>query len=158
MNKILIILGVVLLAGAGWYVWTMSSAIGQPSENGESMMEENMEQPMEEASQVVISLAEQNDSGESGTATITETDEGVHVVLELTGAPAGVEQPAHIHTNSCANIGGVEYPLTFPTDGYSETTLNVSMEELEAGLPLSINVHKSVEEVSVYVACGDIVF
>src|SRR3989338_6628699 len=80
-----------------------------------------------------------------------------NVVLNLSGAPENVTQPAHIHLNNCANIGGVKYPLSFPINGYSETTINATMEETLNSLPLSINVHKSTSEASVYVACGDIV-
>ena len=111
-------------------------------------------QPVE--SLVVVSLLEQNDSGEFGTATISEVDGKVMVSLGLNGAP-DFAQPAHIHAGSCSSLGGVEYPLTFPINGTSETTLSLTMNELLSGLPLSINVHKSPSEASVYVACGDIV-
>ncbi|HZX50396.1 MAG TPA: hypothetical protein VFE94_04640 [Candidatus Paceibacterota bacterium] len=146
-KSILIILGVVVIAGVGWYLWD-SGMLMQPGNEGENTMEETNE--------VVVALAEQNGSGEMGTATLSEADGTLKVVLELTGAPAGVTQPAHIHFESCANIGGVKYPLNSPVNGYSETIVDVSMAELQAGLPLSLNVHKSVEEASVYVACGNV--
>lgn len=148
MNKtVLIIVGVVVLAGLGWYLWNT----GAPTQSPQT------EEAMEETSEVVVNLAEQNDSGEYGTATLTEVDGKVHVVLSLTGAPQGVTQPAHIHLASCANIGGVVYPLTFPVNGVSETTLDVTLDGLLEQLPLALNVHKSATEADVYVACGDIV-
>ncbi|MCH8986716.1 hypothetical protein IIA94_00915 [Patescibacteria group bacterium] len=116
-----------------------------------------MQEEPTEVSEVEVNLQEQNESGESGTAVITEVGGRIRVVLSLTGAPEDVVQPAHIHMNSCANLGGVEYPLEFPTNGSSETMLEISMAELQAGLPLSVNVHKSPEEAGVYVACGNIV-
>ncbi|MDP2630800.1 MAG: hypothetical protein Q8P56_05345 [Candidatus Uhrbacteria bacterium] len=103
-----------------------------------------------------VTLSAQNASGESGTATLKEDNGKIKVVLDLTGAPAGVMQPAHVHMGSCANLGAVKYPLTFPTDGKSETILDVKWADLKAGLPLAINVHKSPAEATVYVACGDL--
>ncbi|RJQ34415.1 hypothetical protein C4556_02655 [Candidatus Parcubacteria bacterium] len=121
------------------------------------MNQEPASQPAPEASEpVIVTLSAQNDSGMSGTATLTDMDGSTLVVLVLAGAPAGIAQPAHIHTGSCAEIGGVVYPLTFPVNGVSETTLGVSLETILAQLPLALNVHKSAEEVSVYVACGDL--
>lgn len=110
---------------------------------------------LNKAGQINISLSEQNESGESGTATLTEVDGKVIVSLDLNGAPDSV-QPAHIHTGSCDNLGGVQNPLTSPVGGASETTLDVTMDDLLSGLPLAINVHKSPEEAGIYVACGDI--
>ncbi|HEX9721939.1 MAG TPA: hypothetical protein VGA53_01610 [Candidatus Paceibacterota bacterium] len=150
MSKFLIFVVVVVLVGVGWYLWSTGVFNQTPEGEGENMTEENKEE-------VMVVLAEQNSSGQSGTATITETDGGVRVIVEVTGALAEVAQPAHIHVNACANIGGVKYPLTSLVNGYSETMLDVSMADLRAGLPLSLNVHKSAEEVSFYVACGDLV-
>lgn len=105
---------------------------------------------------VTVTLSAQNNSGESGTATLKEESGKVKVMLDLTGASAGVMQPAHVHMGSCANLGAVKYPLTFPTNGKSETVLDVKWADLKAGLPLAINVHKSPAEATVYVACGDL--
>ena len=103
----------------------------------------------------IIKLLSQNNSGEEGVATITEVDGKAKVLLELAGAPASTPQPAHIHEKSCASIGGVKYPLTNAVNGRSETMLPVSMAELLKGVPLAINVHKSVAQAGAYVACGD---
>ena len=103
-----------------------------------------------------VTLRTQNNSGQSGSATLTAMGDQTKVVLSVAGGLAGVAQPAHIHHESCANIGGVLYPLSAVTDGSSETILNVSLDTIMSQLPLSINVHKSAQEASVYVACGDI--
>lgn len=109
------------------------------------------------AKEKTVVLSIQNSSGESGTATLTEVDGKVVITLDLTGAPASVTQPAHIHAGSCAAIGAVVYPLTSPVDGKSKTTLAVTMDELLQGLPLALNVHKSAAQPNVYVTCGDLV-
>ena len=76
--------------------------------------------------------------------------------VSLTGAPAGVAQPAHIHVGACPGVGAVKYPLTFPVDGQSETVLDVTLEQLRSELPLAINIHRSAAEASVYVSCGEL--
>lgn len=105
---------------------------------------------------VSVALSEQNKSGESGTATLTEVNGKVNVTLTLTGAPANVTQPAHIHVGPCPDVGAVKYALAFPVNGKSETELNVTLDQLRSELPLVINVHKSGAEANVYVSCGDL--
>lgn len=105
---------------------------------------------------VRVAMLPLNNSGEFGKATLKEDDGKVEVKLDLVGAPKDVTQPAHIHTGSCASLGAVKYPLNFPVNGKSETTLNVKLAQLKSELPLAINVHKSVAEAGVYVSCGDI--
>lgn len=128
---------------------------GEEDEN--EKMEEEDEQMIkdEDEEPLVITLSPQNDSGESGTATLKQENGKTKVVVDLDSAPSSA-QPAHIHTGSCADLGGVKYPLISPVDGESETLLDVPLTQLVSELPLAINVHKSSEEISVYVACGDI--
>jgi len=104
-----------------------------------------------------ITLGEQNDSGESGTMALTAlSGNRTQVVLTLTGAPT-TAQPAHIHTGSCANLGGIKYNLTNVVNGTSTTTINVALNTLlTTQLPLAVNVHKSASEINTYVACGDL--
>ena len=105
---------------------------------------------------LVFSLSALNNSGESGTATITPiSDTQSRVSVELTGAPAD-EQPAHIHLGSCPTPGGVKYPLTNVVGGKSETVLDVTVGALQAQLPLALNVHKSPAEAGVFVSCGNL--
>jgi hypothetical protein len=105
---------------------------------------------------ITVELATQNDSGESGTATLTEQGSTTAVVLGLENLAAEVAQPAHIHKGTCAELDPAPtYPLTNVVDGASETTVDVPLEELEAGR-FAINVHKSEAEADVYVACGDL--
>ena len=109
---------------------------------------------LEEA--LTFDLEEQNDSGITGTVTITPTGtEEFEVVLELTGAGSG-PQPAHIHPGTCAELDPTpKYPLTNVENGRSETTVEASPLELVTE-PLAVNVHKSEAEADTYVACGDL--
>ena len=108
--------------------------------------------------QMVVTFSEQNDSGESGMATLVEKDGMLTVALAMEGGPTDVPQPAHIHVGVCPDVGAVSYPLSNVVNGASETTLEVTLAQLESETPLAINVHKSVPEASVYTACGDLQF
>lgn len=108
---------------------------------------------------ITLSMAAQNNSGESGTATLTAIENGkTRVELKLNGAPQDIVQPSHIHTGSCANLGAIVYPLTSPINGVAETILDVDLTtDILNKLPLALNVHKSVSEAGIYVSCGDII-
>ena len=112
----------------------------------------------DEETNVTINLLEQNDSNESGTATLTESNNQTTVTINMTGFTENVSQPAHIHMGSCPNVTSVVYPLTNVLNGESTTILNATLDQIEDQLPLGINIHKSVNESSVYTACGDLQF
>ena len=102
---------------------------------------------------VTVQLGEQNKSGESGTATITQQGDKTQVVLEMKGAPSDA-QPAHIHDGSCASLDPKpRIPLQNVTNGKSTTTLSMPMSQVTKG---AINVHKSTTDLKTYVACGDL--
>ena len=106
-------------------------------------------------STLTVNLQQQNGSGESGSATLTQMGSDVQVVIALDGAPA-TAQPMHIHTGTCSNLGGVAYPLTSATSGKSTTTVKgVTIAQLLAK-PTAINVHQSADNLGKYVACGNI--
>lgn len=110
------------------------------------------------SNQLVIKLNPTDpDSGIFGsTATLTEVDGKTIVTLDLKNTPAGSNEPAHIHVGSCPTPGDVKYPLTNAVDGKSETTLAVTLDQLIAAKPLAINVHKSPQEVAIYLYCGNL--
>jgi uncharacterized cupredoxin-like copper-binding protein len=111
------------------------------------------------------------------------------VAVCLVGALAGglgtagaqvpaVAHPAHIHTGTCAELGGIAYPLSdvalapgtagtplaspaaagaaaaLPV-ATSVTTVDVKLADLLAA-PHAINVHQSAKAIEDYIACGDI--
>jgi LPXTG-motif cell wall-anchored protein len=103
----------------------------------------------------ILQLAQQNNSGVSGTATFTPSGGGLTVSLKVNGAGAG-PQPAHIHEGSCAQLNPTpQFTLTSVTNGSSTTTLQVTLPALAAS-PHAVHMHKSADEISVYVACADI--
>lgn len=117
------------------------------------------EEAMAKPSQMLVTLFETNESGQSGTATIDETSEGLVVTLQILGASEYPDpQPAHIHVGPCPDVGEVKYPLTNVIDGYSQTVLeNLTISDITEDVAgLSVNVHKSADEADVWTACGDL--
>ncbi len=110
-----------------------------------------------QTSPLTITLNPENNSGESGTATLTDMGNNqVKVDVTITGEPSGASQPMHIHTGQCGpTLGGVAFPLTPLVDGKSTTTVNVALATLMDGNH-AINGHKSAQEINTYVYCGNI--
>ncbi len=107
-------------------------------------------------STLTLKLNAQTGSGENGTASLTQTDGAVNVVISIPNGPAG-PQPAHIHDGTCAGILGVAYGLTSLANGNSTTVIKgITIDQLLAG-KYAINVHKSTDNMGNYVACANIV-
>ena len=132
----------------------------EPAQNGEKETSSEPEEVEPTSRFAAFPVSAQNDSGESGAATLTEVEGQTRVVIDVSDVPAGVLQPAHIHTGSCEELGGVKYPLANVEKAQmgpaSVTILGTPFEQIMSELPLAINVHKSQEEPGVYVACGDV--
>lgn len=142
--------------------------LGQKREEDKNKEDDDKKGEDKNKGEVKLNLSSQNNSGIAGTVKLDGEDGKVEVKLKLASVPTGVlgllgislgsAHPAHIHTGSCASLGAVKYPLTSTITGESETTINASLADLKAQQPLAVNVHKSPEEIGVYVACADIKF
>jgi plastocyanin len=106
--------------------------------------------------ELTVDLSELNGSGISGSATLRANGDQTDVELHLDGATGG--HPAHIHNGTCTDLDpNPAYPLqTVDENGESTTTVDISLADLQAS-PFAINIHKSADEIGVYVACGEIV-
>lgn len=105
---------------------------------------------------VPVSLSAQNGSGEDGTATLVQGDDGTLTVTISLKNGTSAPQPAHIHTGTCAKMDGVAYGLTNVVSGQSTTVLKgVTLASLQTGA-FTINVHKSADDMGTYVSCGTI--
>lgn len=104
---------------------------------------------------VTVNLSAQNNSGLSGTATLTDLGSGkTHVELSVSG-PEG-DYPAHIHMGTCANLTPApQYPLTNVRGGSGLTDVDASLVAIQQS-PHAINLHKSAQDLATYVACGDV--
>jgi len=112
-------------------------------------------QKMAKNASLIVTLQDQNGSGQDGTATLYER-EGKTVVMVEVQKGTKTPQPAHLHMGMCPKPGGVKYPLVNVVEGKSETTLDVPLSQLLAELPLAVNIHKSAAIIDTYVACGNI--
>jgi flagellar basal body-associated protein FliL len=108
------------------------------------------------SSEMKVTLNAENNSGETGTATLKEENGKTTVTLALSGYIKDVAQPAHIHMGACPGVGAVKYPLTSVVNGASVTVLAVSLADLKQSLPLAINVHKSATAITDYTSCGEL--
>ncbi len=112
---------------------------------------------------VTLGAATGPDGGgsQTGTATLTANGSQTDVVINIDASPDGadVEQPGHIHSGTCdslpGSLGAVEYPLTNVVNGASTTTVDATLESLQTG-DFAVNIHKSGDELGVYVSCGNI--
>lgn len=110
---------------------------------------------------VTFDLEELANSGvETGTASLTAEDGSTRVVVEARpdaeeGDTESPPHPVHVHAGSCDDLGEVVHPLTDLTGGLSQTVVDAPLSELLDG-DFAINLHKSADEIDVYIACGDI--
>jgi hypothetical protein len=103
-----------------------------------------------------LTLTTQNNSGIGGTVMLADQGNGkTRVTIEATGAGAG-PQPAHIHPGSCAQLDPApRFALTSVVNGSSTTDVDTTLAQLMSQ-PSAVHMHKSVDELTVYVACADI--
>ena len=106
---------------------------------------------------VTVKLGAQNDSGETGTAMLSQAGDDVKIAVTMTGGNSAGPQPIHVHEGTCAKLDPKpKYPLTTVQAGTSTTTLKgMKLTDLETG-GYAINVHKSTTDIATYVSCGDI--
>ena len=106
---------------------------------------------------VTVNLMAQNNSGQTGSATLLPQGDKTKVVIELSNTPAGAVEPAHIHMGTCDKLDKApKWQLQPIKDGRSVTILPVSLATILKDRT-AINVHKSAAEVQVYVSCGNII-
>ncbi len=89
----------------------------------------------------------------NGTATLTDLGNGTTRV-DIRVNPANPDMLAHIHSAACPGAGPVLFPLTDVVDGSSTTVVDAPLATVLAQ-GQSINLHKSPDQVDIYVACGN---
>jgi hypothetical protein len=105
---------------------------------------------------VTIELQTLNNSGVTGTVTLTSLGDRTQVDVDV--EPAGhPDMPSHIHPGSCDQlVPQPKYPLQNVIDGKSSTVVPASLSELLAG-DLAINLHHSNDDMRTYTACAVLV-
>ena len=104
---------------------------------------------------LLVALGEQNDSGQTGWASLTANGDKTEVVVSVSRGNVESEL-IHIHSGSCGGdtLGGVVHGLTRITGGVSVTTVDATLASLRTG-DFAINSHKKGEP-AVYTTCGNI--
>jgi hypothetical protein len=102
-----------------------------------------------------VTVAAQADSGVWGSAWMADLGGGkTRVDVRLT--PASGDYPTLIHDGPCASpTSAPRYALADVQNGASTTDLNVPVADLTRA-PMSINVHRSQQDIATIVACGDL--
>jgi hypothetical protein len=117
--------------------------------------------------QVTVVMNAQNNSGQSGVATLTDLGGTTRVVIRIRPSEFGEKQPAHLHNGRCGEIGPrqdlsargktIGLPSLAPSDGgdgASSADVDLTMKEITNG-DWVINVHDALD-FSLYVSCGNI--
>lgn len=94
---------------------------------------------------------------EQGVAVLRPVTGGTEVRVRLSGVPRGATEPLHIHPGHCGHLNPDPAWALAPLDhtGRSITVVPVPLSTLETK-PYAINVHKSLDDLAVYVACGNL--
>ena len=94
-------------------------------------------------STLTVTINAQNSSGEAGTAVLTQTADGVQVVVTLKGAPADAQPDAHSRRHLRQAQAAPMWPLTSLSNGTSTTVVKGMTIDQMLKTPYAINVHKS---------------
>ncbi len=103
-------------------------------------------------------LAQQNNSGETGTVTLFKRGAAsTLVVIDLAQEPQGRNQPAHIHRgHACDTLDPKPaFGLAPVVNGVSRTLVKVPESRLLSGNYV-VNVHSSAQNIGRYVSCGEL--
>ncbi len=109
---------------------------------------------------VTASLTAKNNSGITGTVTLTASGDSTQIALTLNGARNGQTYPGHIHFGTCDKPGGVVVPLTSVKvdsnkTGSSTTTVPTSVLDTARAQHGSL-IEQSHTSAGRPVACGEI--
>ncbi len=107
--------------------------------------------------EVTVQLLEQDDSGQSGIATLRAKGTKTEVMIKVDPGPAANDpQPLHIHFGQCgSNLGGVSEPLNDLKSGESTTLLDANLASLMDDNH-AINIHESYDDFTIYTSCGEV--
>ena len=105
---------------------------------------------------LVLQLEPQNDSGVTGSVTLTAAGDG-RTLIEISAVPNGhPDMPVHVHPGRCDEpVPQPMFPLENVLDGVSSTQIPISLAELRTERAY-VNLHHSNDEMQTSVACIDL--
>jgi hypothetical protein len=121
---------------------------------------------------VVVPMLAENNSGQTGLATLEEQKDGLHVDVVVKQIDEAVSQNVHFHTGQCGEISAKRLSLKFPEEGGNEIAM-VPVAPQPDGGTVSANILKGVKladvtdggwvinvhdprDSSLYTSCGNI--
>jgi plastocyanin len=102
---------------------------------------------------LTFDIAGVKDSKQTGYATLVAGGDKTWVNVSVTPGAGTAAQPAHLHTGGCTAPGPVVHALSNIVSGRSISIVERSLAGIQ-GSELSLNIHKSEREITVYTACG----
>jgi nitrile hydratase subunit beta len=100
---------------------------------GPGYLYRTMPLPLVALAAIVVPLAAQNASEETGTVVLTPLGARTRVVITVRGEPLRAVQPANVHLGSCYDIETIRHPLHDVRDGHSTTLLDIPLADLTTG-------------------------
>lgn len=113
------------------------------------------DEAMEPPAEVSVTLEALNESGVTGSAVAMHEGDSVVVEVQVQGASADGELPAHIHEGDCATGGSVLVPLSSVavTGGTGSSTTTLGADQVPEGQAAYIQVHGPEGQP---IACGNL--
>ena len=105
---------------------------------------------------VTIQMNQLNNSGQNGTATLTQIGDKVSVSVHVNGEPSAASEPAHVHFGRCPVIKAIPaYNVGPVVGGRATSVVDLTWKEINSGKYV-LNVHESAAQLGNYVSCGNI--
>jgi hypothetical protein len=103
-----------------------------------------------------IAMHSLNNSGQDGTATITDLGGKVLVAVSIGNEAATASEPSHVHFGHCPEIKAIPaYNVGPILSGKATSVVNLSWAQINSG-KFVVMVHKSTQAMGTYESCGNI--
>jgi Cu/Zn superoxide dismutase len=105
---------------------------------------------------ITIAMHELNNSGQNGTATITDMGGEVRVTVSVAGEPESASEPSHVHFGRCPKIKAIPaYNVGPILKGKATSVVGLTWTEINSGKYV-VMLHESAAALGTYVSCGNI--
>lgn len=128
---------------------------GDEALEDETEMEQAEPQAQEGMQPMSVVIEPKNESGLTGQATATHRADSVVMAVTVSDATQDGDYPAHVHSGTCAETGGVLAPLSTITvaDGTGSASTTLGADQVPADEPAVIQIHLPDGTPA---ACGDL--
>jgi hypothetical protein len=97
-----------------------------------------------------------NNSGQNGTAAISDLGGKVRVTVNVANEPAAASEPSHVHFGHCPEIKAIPaYNVGPILKGKATSVVNLSWAQINSGKYV-VMVHRSAQAMGTYESCANI--